>query len=109
LLPPPAGTPLRTVRIEVLYPGGTRKDGVLDITRTAIVGRRADSDLVLNDDTVSGQHAELIAGEGSLLVRDLQSENGTFIDGERVRQGRVRPGDVVRVGDTELKIGEIAG
>ena len=48
------------------------------------VGRRPDQKLSLASPTVSGRHAEVFVGEESLVVRDLGSTNGTFVNGERV-------------------------
>jgi hypothetical protein len=67
----------------------------------ATIGRAPDNDVVLDHPTVSNHHARLSWKSGSLLVEDLSSANGTFIDGERVTTVRTRPG-------VELKIGEIA-
>jgi hypothetical protein len=67
----------------------------------ATIGRAPDNDVVLDHPTVSNHHARLSWKSGSLLVEDLSSANGTFIDGERVTTVRTRPG-------VELKIGDIA-
>jgi len=49
-----------------------------------IVGRRQDASLSLSSKTVSGQHAELSETEGGLVLRDLGSTNGTYVNGHRV-------------------------
>jgi len=63
-----------------------------------LVGRRSDAGLSLSDPSVSGRHAELVHEGGGVLVRDLGSTNGTRVDGERVREKRLRPGDELRFG-----------
>lgn len=73
------------------------------------VGRAAENDLVLAHPTVSQRHARLQRnGDGSLLVVDLGSTNGTFVDGERV-SGRgivARPGQRIAIGGVQLVLGE---
>ncbi len=67
----------------------------------ATIGRAPDNDVVLEHPTVSNHHARLSWGGTALLVEDLSSANGTFVDGERIKTARTRPG-------VELRIGEIA-
>lgn len=71
------------------------------------VGRVADNDLSLNDSSVSKVHAAvLMNAEGTLLVADTGSTNGTFINGRRISYGEARvieAGDVVSFGDVEVR------
>ncbi len=70
----------------------------------ATVGRGADCDLVLDDDSVSRHHAELVRDDRGLYrLRDLGSANGTFIDGRPAEPGELIPeGAKLRFGDVEL-------
>jgi pSer/pThr/pTyr-binding forkhead associated (FHA) protein len=69
-----------------------------------VIGRR-DVDLVLEDPEVSRRHAVLRRSGESVVVEDLDSTNGTFVKGERIRRPiTVGPGDQVRVGRTTLEI-----
>jgi hypothetical protein len=66
---------------------------------------REDGDLVLEDPEVSRRHAVLRRSGESVVVEDLDSTNGTFVNGERIRSPiTVWPGDQVRVGQTTLEI-----
>jgi FHA domain len=66
---------------------------------------RQDADLVVEDPEVSRRHAVLRRSDGSVVVEDLDSTNGTFVNGERIHSPiRVGPGDQVRVGRTTLEI-----
>ncbi len=66
---------------------------------------RQDGDLVVEDPEVSRRHAVLRRSGGSVVVEDLDSTNGTFVNGERIRTPiTVGPGDQVRVGGTTLEI-----
>lgn len=71
------------------------------------VGRAADSDLQLNHPSVSKIHAALMMNlEGTLLVSDTGSTNGTYINGRRIAYGEARQiedGDVVGFGDVEVR------
>ena len=68
----------------------------------ATIGRAPDNDVVLDDPTVSGHHARLSWAGTTLLVEDLSSVNGTFVDGERVKNARTRPGAELRCGEVAL-------
>ena len=71
------------------------------------VGRVADNELSLNDTSVSKIHAALLVNQqGTLLVADTGSTNGTFINGRRIAYGEARQieeGDVVGFGDVEVR------
>ena len=66
------------------------------------VGTASDNDLVLTDDTVSRHHCEIIRAPDGLHVRDLDSTNGTKIDGTRIREAMVQAGNVLKVGGVEI-------
>jgi hypothetical protein len=70
-----------------------------------VVGRSSDCDVVLpSDDTLSRRHAEIAVRAGVCLVRDLDSCNGTLVNGRSVRRARLRCGDVLVLGETELRV-----
>jgi transcriptional regulator with GAF, ATPase, and Fis domain len=60
--------------------------------------------LVLTDDTVSRHHCELSRGPDGIQVRDLDSTNGTRVDGTRVREAVVQPGAVIKIGEVEIAL-----
>ena len=68
------------------------------------VGRAVDSDLRLSDTAVSESHLRLEPCAAGLLARDLDSRNGTFVNGVRVQTALVGQGTVIRVGRTDLRI-----
>ena len=61
------------------------------------VGRRESSDIVLRFPNVSGNHCELELVEGYWHVRDLDSRNGTKVNGERVKKHRLDPADKLSI------------
>jgi len=66
------------------------------------IGRATDNDIVLGDSSVSRHHAAIESSNGSFRMRDLGSQNGTFVRGERVNESPLRNGDAVRVGDASF-------
>ncbi|MEA2439958.1 MAG: hypothetical protein QOH76_1382 [Thermoleophilaceae bacterium] len=69
------------------------------------VGRSRDCDVVVVEETVSRFHAELRHDDGhTWIVRDLDSTNGTWLNGSRVREARVFGGDVLRLGGLRMEL-----
>ena len=81
---------------------------VLPNGRPLLVGRAMACDLAVSDPTVSRRHAEVEAFEGSILIRDLDSTNGTFVDGERVREALAPPGSRIAFGKVDFEVEEEA-
>jgi len=72
-------------------------------TPVANIGRAEYNDLVVPDPSVSTSHAKLQRREGVWVLVDLDSTNGTFVDGERVKgEAPLAPGAAVRFGDVQL-------
>lgn len=69
---------------------------------TTIVGRVPPCDLVLEDDSVSRRHAEIYKMGNTVSVRDLGSANGTYVNGERIDEQTIGPGDEIRFGVVEF-------
>ena len=69
-----------------------------------LIGRHPSSDVVVTDDTVSRRHARLIFRDGSWIVQDLDSTNGTRLNGQPVGRCRLRPGDQLALGRQLLQI-----
>jgi diguanylate cyclase (GGDEF)-like protein len=91
----------------IIFAGSQADLGTRHILKSPLtkIGRSRQNDIVIASDAVSRHHAE-IAREGSeIVVRDLGSTNGTFInnDVERSSEFRLRRGDQIRIGETVLK------
>jgi two-component system response regulator AtoC len=69
-----------------------------------VVGRTWPSDAVIDDRSLSRQHARFTAKGGAVEVEDLESTNGTWVNGERVTRSPVALGDVVRIGDVAASL-----
>jgi pSer/pThr/pTyr-binding forkhead associated (FHA) protein len=64
------------------------------------IGRRVENDLVIDDPRVSRRHAQLRANQeqGQFVLIDLNSTGGTFVNGRRINQSILYPGDVISIG-----------
>jgi pSer/pThr/pTyr-binding forkhead associated (FHA) protein len=68
------------------------------------IGRSEECDIAFPEDTsVSRVHARLDRDGEDWLVVDLGSTNGTFVNGERVAEARLQPGDMIEIGDAKLR------
>jgi transcriptional regulator with GAF, ATPase, and Fis domain len=75
------------------------------VARTRVtIGRSAVNDLVLTDTSISGTHAEIVLGDTGVQLHDLESTNGTYVGGIRIRSAWIEPGMVVKLGKTEIEL-----
>lgn len=74
----------------------------------ATIGRLADNTIVIDSPAVSSHHASVVNDGGLLAVEDLQSTNGTFVNGVRVSRKTLKHGDVVQVGEHQLVLDQMA-
>jgi DNA-binding NtrC family response regulator len=63
-----------------------------------VLGREPPAEIVVDDPSISRQHARFVLRQGDVWVEDLDSRNGTFIGERRVREQRLEPGDEVSAG-----------
>src|SRR6476469_2087863 len=63
-------------------------------------GRRSECDVRLTGADVSRQHAELLMQDGRILLRDCESKFGTFVNGEKISERELKPGDTIGLGQT---------
>ncbi len=68
------------------------------------IGRHESNDIQLPSRAVSNFHAEILKEDGTLVIRDLGSTNGTRVNGERVDRSPVSPGDSIRIGNHVLSL-----
>src|SRR4051812_9731991 len=69
-----------------------------------VVGRAGQCDVIINDDSISRQHARLEVRSGQVHVADLQSRNGTYVAGGAVREATLRGGERLGFGDVEAAL-----
>jgi diguanylate cyclase (GGDEF)-like protein len=90
----------------ILSPWSEPREQILE-TGSTLLGRQSDNTIVIVDDSASRCHAEIAyaADPDNLLLRDLNSTNGTFVNGERVTQPcPLQPRDCIRIGQHLLHV-----
>jgi pSer/pThr/pTyr-binding forkhead associated (FHA) protein len=89
-----------------LQPAAGGRNYALDSARTMVVGRGHKSQIVIDDDTVSSTHARLqMSPQGDrVTITDLNSSNGTYLNGSRITSAQAEVGDVVRFGTAEYRL-----
>ena len=98
--PPPTPGPAREV--VTLTVAGKRHE----ITeKSVVVGRSREADIRISDVNSSRRHAELRQEGGTFWIVDLGSTNGTSVNGKRVDRQRLRDGDRIEIGTTEIVFG----
>jgi pSer/pThr/pTyr-binding forkhead associated (FHA) protein len=88
------------------YQGG---EFPLKADRQVVIGRSSELDMVLVEDMVSRKHAKIVHAAGKLTIEDLGSTNGTFVNGEKVKQSRIKEGDRILIGTSILKVVAVGG
>lgn len=91
------------MRVLIKYKGAVVKEVILRMEVTTI-GRKPDNDIVINNQAVSGHHAQLIQNSNGLVIEDLQSLNGTYLNGQKVSKSELYDGDIVSLGVHTLDI-----
>jgi pSer/pThr/pTyr-binding forkhead associated (FHA) protein len=83
-------------------PGAGRQ---IELTRPLVLGRDNSADVVLEDGQISRRHARVTPSSGGVMVEDLESTNGTFVNSDEVYAPvELRPGDELLVGVTVLQL-----
>jgi Protein of unknown function (DUF3662)/FHA domain len=99
-----APPPSESLRRDVLRLTGSQppKEWVLDSGRL-VMGRLPACEISLNDANASRQHAQLVKREDGWWIVDLDSTNGTFVNGSLVKERRLVPGDRIQIGSSKLE------
>jgi pSer/pThr/pTyr-binding forkhead associated (FHA) protein len=90
-------------KLVILNQGMTGRTFELNVERTT-VGRVEDNTFQIADGSVSSHHAEIVLQGPAILIRDLNSTNGTFINNEKITEKILKPGETLRLGQVELRI-----
>ncbi len=89
-------------KLVVTAAGSASQEVPLDKERITI-GRRDDNDIRLDDGATSGHHAAVITVMNDSFLQDLNSTNGTFINGKRIQKHALRTGDVIVIGRARIE------
>jgi predicted component of type VI protein secretion system len=91
------------MKLVLLSPGMTGRTCELKMERTTI-GRTEDNAFQIADGTVSSHHCEILLRGTEVSVRDLHSTNGTFINGAPTTESLLKPGQILRLGQIEMRL-----
>ena len=97
---------LSPTRLLVVSSPELQEGATIELTAPTVVGRDAQSGIRLGrDEFASGQHARIEPRPDGAWVNDLGSTNGTFVNGSKLKKGRIaKAGDVIKIGATELQV-----
>jgi len=90
-------------KLVILTQGLTDKAHELKADRTTI-GRVEDNTFQIAEPSVSSHHAEILLRGNEIVIKDLDSTNGTFINGEKITEKVLLPGQSLRFGNVELRL-----
>jgi two-component system cell cycle response regulator len=72
------------------------------VAERTVIGRGQQADIQVIDEGISRRHAEIVHDADKIMIRDLQSTNGTFCNGERIGEHVLSDGDKIQVGSTTI-------
>ncbi len=90
-------------KLVILTQGMTDRAHQLKVDRTTI-GRVEDNLFQIAEPSVSSHHCEVLLRGTDIVIKDLDSTNGTFINGEKIAEGVLKPGQTLRLGNVELRL-----
>ncbi|HOJ93084.1 MAG TPA: FHA domain-containing protein [Dictyoglomaceae bacterium] len=94
-------TPLNWAYLIVRHGGERGKDFKI-IKNETTIGREPENDITLIHPTVSRFHAKIIQNDGKYFIEDINSANGTLVNGIKVARELLHDGDIIQVGDVVL-------
>jgi hypothetical protein len=101
LVKTPSQTNQRQVYLVRIDPSG---ETIIPIVGEQIsIGRSEENAVIIEDPNVSRQHALVEKRDGRFIIRDLESTNGTFVDGSRIEKQVLHNGDTITIGTTKLQ------
>jgi hypothetical protein len=90
-------------KLVLLSEGFTGRTYELNVEKTT-VGRVEDNAFQIAEPSVSSHHAEIILKGNDVVVKDLNSTNGTFINGEKITESVLKPGQTLKLGTVEMRL-----
>ena len=91
------------LKLVVLSPGMTGRTHDLKVDKTSI-GRVDDNSFRIVEPSISSHHCEVLLRGNEVVVRDLNSTNGTYISGEKIVERMLKPGQILRLGQVEMRL-----
>lgn len=90
-------------KLVILSQGMTGRSHELKVDKTTI-GRVDDNSFPIAEASVSSHHCEVLLRGTDVVIHDLNSTNGTFINGEKITESVLKPGQTLRLGQVELRL-----
>lgn len=90
-------------KLVVLSEGLTGRSYELKVEKTTI-GRLEDNSFQIAEQSISSHHCEVLLKGADVVVKDLSSTNGTFINGEKISEKSLKPGQILRLGQIEMRL-----
>src|SRR3954468_15090313 len=90
-------------KLVVLSEGMTGQSYELKVDKTT-VGRVEDNTFQIADSSVSSHHCEVLLRGSDVVIKDLNSTNGSFINGEKISETVLKPGQTLKLGQIELQL-----
>ena len=90
-------------KLVVLSEGLTGRSYELKVEKTTI-GRLEDNSFQIPEQSVSSHHCEVLLKGNDVTVKDLNSTNGTYINGEKITEKGLKPGQILRLGQIEVRL-----
>ena len=99
------GDSFEPTRISIITGRNAGSSLQLEDKREILIGRASSSDLVINDEFASSMHAKLVLVGEDWVLQDLNSTNGTFLDGKKLTTpATIRAGMNIRIGTTNFEL-----
>jgi hypothetical protein len=93
-----------SARLIAEHGGGLHAGEAFVVGSGLVIGRAGGIDVRIEDNFASGRHARVFDHDGRVYVEDMNSTNGTYLNGQRVEgQEPLQPDDRIRIGDTEFR------
>ncbi len=102
-------TSKRPLALQLRMVEGVPEYGTYPLQKLTRIGRSEECDVMLVDPAVSRHHAIIELEDGVATVHDLNSTNGTLVNGVKVESRRLEPDDVIAIGKTSLRLEAVGG
>jgi len=90
------------IKLEMITGSLKGKTYTIDTDKT--IGRGSDNDIVFDEGTISSHHCEIILQYGVFIIKDLDSTNGTIVNGKKIKEFQLNPGDEIKISSVNIKV-----